>query len=81
MLVNRAFTGPRGPSDEAFTIQTPPSVLRILLIVPIVKKSIEIVLTSLVIIKNMNRMKLIKKSEPKEKLKALNFLSTTRCLL
>ena len=33
-LVKRALTGPRGPTDEALTIKTPPSVLRMLLTVP-----------------------------------------------
>jgi hypothetical protein len=41
-LVYRAFTGPRGPTEEAFTIETPPRVFRILLTVPITKKCAEI---------------------------------------
>jgi hypothetical protein len=46
-LVYRAFTGPRGPTDEAFTIDTPPRVLRMLLTVPITKKCAEISLIPL----------------------------------
>jgi hypothetical protein len=46
-LVYRAFTGPRGPTDEALTIDTPPRVLRMLLTVPITKKCAEISLIPL----------------------------------
>lgn len=37
VLVKRAFTGPRGPTEEALTMATPPNVLRMLLIVPITR--------------------------------------------
>ena len=79
MLVNIAFTGPRGPTDEAFTMKTPPRVLRMLLKVPITMKCKERPDMPLIWSKIDRRMRPKSDWELNDRLKASKPLTTTSC--
>jgi hypothetical protein len=79
--VKRAFTGPRGPTEEALTTKTPPKVLRMLEIVPTTKKCMDSAeKPPLMKIKVPKRINPRRDREPNDRFRASKPLFTTICL-
>lgn len=80
VLVNSAFTGPNGPREEAFTMETPPSVFRMLLMDPITNRRPDIPDIPRIPTKRESWKTPMRVMLPKERANALKLFVWTSCL-